>query len=340
MGANEFTYRVAGVDIDASEEAVDLIKKHARTTFNHQVLSDVGFFSGLYQLGKYRSPVLVSSTDGVGTKVRVASLLGRYDTIGIDLVNHCVNDILVGGATPLFFLDYIATGRLVPTQIGELVKGLASACKDVGCALIGGETAEMPGIYRGGDFDLAGFIVGVVEKDELIDGSSIAAGDVLLGLPSSGLHTNGYSLVRKVFGIEDDRSALDTLCPELGRSLGDELLEPHRCYYAFLKGVLAYIKGMAHITGGGLPGNLPRILPDGLAAALDPSSWDVPTIFELIRQMGDVPLDEMYQVFNMGLGMIVVCSPEDVDKITVEVQEAVVVGEVLPQKDHRRVILR
>ena len=339
MGANEFTYRVAGVDIDASEEAVHLIKNHARTTFNDHVLNDVGFFSGLFQLGEYRSPVLVSSTDGVGTKVRIASLLGRYDTIGTDLVNHCVNDILVGGASPLFFLDYIATGRLVPTQIGELAKGLASACKDVGCALIGGETAEMPGIYRGDDFDLVGFIVGVVEKDEIIDGSSIAEGDTLLGLPSSGLHTNGYSLVRKVFGIEDDKGGLDTYYPELGRSLGEEMLEPHRCYYDPLKDLLSYVKGMAHITGGGLPGNVPRILPDGLAATFDSSSWKVPAIFELVRQKGDIPLDEMYRVFNMGMGMILVCSPKDVDKVAAKVPEVAVVGEVIPQRDDRRVLL-
>jgi phosphoribosylformylglycinamidine cyclo-ligase len=271
--------------------------------------------------------VLVSSVDGVGTKLKIASALDKHDTIGIDIVNHCVNDILTGGAAPLFFLDYIALGKLVPEKVAAIVRGLAQACREVGCALIGGETAEMPGLYRGEDYDLAGFVVGVVEKEEIIQGKAIAAGDSLIGLPSSGLHTNGYSLVRKVFG--ETREKLDIRYPELGRTLGEELLEPHRCYYRELKPLLPLIKGMAHITGGGLTDNLPRILPSGVAAHFQARSWTVPPVFRLIEERGKVSRDEMYRVFNMGIGMVLACSPDNTVRITQALPEALVIGEVV-----------
>jgi len=296
----------------------------------------VGFFGGLFEFKGYQQPVLVSSVDGVGTKLKLALALGKHDTVGIDIVNHCVNDILTCGAEPLFFLDYIAAGRLNPEQVGEVAKGLASACREVGCALIGGETAEMPGLYTGEDYDLAGFIIGVVEKSRIIQGKKIAAGDTIIGLPSSGLHTNGYSLARKIFG--ETSSALNTVYPELGRTLGEALLEPHRSYYNQLKPLLPLIKGLAHITGGGLIGNVPRVLPDGLTASFDSRSWSVPPIFNLIQQRGNVDREEMYQVFNMGIGMVIICSKDNVDHFTQMLPEAKVIGEVIKQKGARVVI--
>ncbi len=339
MSTTEHSYRAAGVDIESADRAVDLIKSHARTTFNDRSLSDIGAFSGLYQLGKYRDPVLVSSTDGVGTKVRIASLMDRYDTVGIDLVNHCINDALVCGARPLFFLDYLAMGKVEPSRAGDLAKGLASACRDADCVLIGGETAEMPGIYSGDDFDLAGFIVSVVERDELIDGSSIRSGDTIVGLPSNGLHTNGFSLVRRVFGIDGNPAVLDTHFPDLGRTLGDELLRPHLSYLPHLEGWLGPVKGLAHITGGGLPGNVPRILPDGLAARFDVSAWETPAVFELVHDKGGIPMDEMYRVFNMGIGMVIVCSSTDADDLVKGISGALVIGEIVEQQEERRVLL-
>jgi len=281
--------------------------------------------------------VLVSSVDGVGTKLKIALALAKHDTIGIDIVNHCVNDILTCGAEPLFFLDYIATGKLVPEQVAAIAKGLAKACREVGCALIGGETAEMPGLYADKDYDLAGFIVGVVEKDKILNGKTITAGDAILGLPASGLHTNGYSLVRKIFG--ENKSALDTHYPELGRTLGEELLEPHRCYYQQLKPLLPLVKGMAHITGGGLIGNVPRVLPQDLAAKFDSQTWTVPPIFKLIQKQGNVDRDEMYRVFNMGVGMVVICSPDNASQLTKQLPEAKVIGEVVKQKGAAKVII-
>jgi len=279
----------------------------------------------------------VSSVDGVGTKLRIASALAKHNTIGIDIVNHCVNDILTCGAEPLFFLDYIAMGKLVPEQVEAVAQGLAQACHEVGCALIGGETAEMPGLYAGEDYDLVGFIIGVVEKKKIIMGKAIVVGDTIIGLPSSGLHTNGYSLVRKLFG--ETPSALNTHYPELGRTLGEELLEPHRCYYHQLKPLLPIIKGMAHITGGGLIGNVPRILPQGMAAQFHTRAWTMPPIFQLIQQRGNVDRDEMYRVFNMGIGMVVICSPKDVGQLIKALPEAHIIGEVVKQKGKARVVI-
>ncbi|MFC1955114.1 phosphoribosylformylglycinamidine cyclo-ligase [Chloroflexota bacterium] len=331
------TYTTAGVNIDVAAKAKELIGKHARSTFRPEVLGGLGFFGGLFEFKGYQQPVLVSSVDGVGTKLKIAVALGRHDTIGIDLVNHCVNDILTCGAEPLFFLDYIAMGKLVVEQVEAVARGLAEACCEVGCALIGGETAEMPGLYAGEDYDLAGFIIGVVEKEKVITGETIADGDAIIGLPSSGLHTNGYSLARKIFGAT--QSALQTSYAELGRTLGEELLEPHRCYYPQLQPLLPLIKGMAHITGGGLMDNVPRILPQGLAAQFHSRKWSIPPIFQLIRQRGNVAQNEMYWVFNMGIGMVLICAPDNVNRLTEVLPESKVIGEVVKQAGEVRVII-
>ncbi len=301
------------------------------------MLSGVGFFGGLFELKGFKQPVLVSSADGVGTKLKIASALAKHDTIGIDLVNHCVNDILTCGAEPLFFLDYIAMGKLISEQVDAIARGLAQACREVGCALIGGETAEMPGLYAGKDYDLVGFIIGAVEKEKLITGKTIAKGDAIIGLPSSGLHTNGFSLVRKVFGVIP--SALNAYYSELGRTLGEELLEPHRCYYHQLKPLLPVVKGVAHITGGGLIDNVPRILPQGMAAQFNSRTWKVSPIFRLIQQRGNVTRDEMFHVFNMGIGMVLICSPDNVDQLTQALPEAKVIGEVMEQVGEARVVI-
>jgi phosphoribosylformylglycinamidine cyclo-ligase len=330
-------YAKAGVDISAKNISNKLIGKVASTTYRPEVLSDVGFFSGMYEFKGYRQPVLVSSTDSVGTKIKLAVALDKYDTVGIDIVNHCVNDIFTCGASPIFFLDYIGIGKLVPERAEAIVKGVAKACREVGCVLIGGETAEMSDIYSGDDFDLAGFVIGVVEKDEIIAGKKITAGDAVLGLPSSGLHTNGYSLARKIFG--DSRTALLKRYPELGRPVGEVLLEPHRCYYKQLKPLLPIIKGLAHITGGGLIDNVPRILPEGLAIRFDSGAWTVPPIFQLMQRMGKVDRDEMYHVFNMGIGMVVVCAPEKVKKLTAKLPEIMVIGEVVKQVGEKRIVI-
>jgi phosphoribosylformylglycinamidine cyclo-ligase len=323
------TYRAAGVDHEAARKVKDTIKNMASLTLKPEVLGGVGFFGGMYQLQGYRQPVLVSGTDSPGTKLKLATLTGRFDTVGIDVVNHCVNDVFTCGAKPIFFLDYIGVGRLIPGRAEALVKGVADACLAVGCSLIGGETAQLPGIYPEEEFDLAGFAVGVVEKDDVIDGSSIVQGDILLSIPSNGLHTNGYSLARRVFKVEEDPSILSRNYQELGRTLGEALLEPHRCYYPLLEPVLPLIKGMAHITGGGLPENVPRILPEGLGARFDTSMWEVPPIFALIQEAGRVELDEMFDVFNMGVGMVLACSPDKTEKVRRLVPEASVVGEVV-----------
>ncbi|HEU4401166.1 MAG TPA: phosphoribosylformylglycinamidine cyclo-ligase [Candidatus Polarisedimenticolia bacterium] len=304
------TYRDAGVDIDAKMRALQRVRLIARGTFRKGVLTDIGSFGGLFELaaaGPHRNPVLVSSTDGVGTKLKIAMQTRNHRTIGTDLVNHCINDILVQGAVPLFFLDYIAMGKLAPELMLDVVTGLARGCRDAGCALIGGETAEMPDLYRAGDYDLAGFIVGVVEKEHVIDGSRIAAGDILIGLPSSGLHTNGYSLARKIF-FERRSLKTDSVLPELGRSVGEELLQVHRSYLPVLRGLIptGAIYGMAHITGGGFTDNIPRILPRGVSARLDLGSWPVPPVFQYLQREGRVAEDEMLRTFNMGIGMVLV----------------------------------
>lgn len=339
MPRTKSAYAQAGVDIDVANEAKKLIKRWASSTFRPEVLTEVGFFGSLFQLKNYKEPVIVSSVDGVGTKLKIASLLNKHDTVGVDLVNHCVNDILTCGAEPLFFLDYIAMGKLLPGQVESIITGIAQACKAVGCALVGGETAEMPGIYAPGEYDLAGFIVGAVEKGNIINGKTISLHDVILSLPSSGLHTNGYSLVRRIFNIDNQPSSLETFYPELGKTLREELLEPHRCYYQLLKPVLPLVKGLAHITGGGLKENLPRILPPGLAARIKKEGWHIPPIFHLIQRRGDVEEEEMYRVFNMGVGMVIVCSPQKVTKLTATLPETRVIGEVIEAKEKEKVII-
>jgi len=331
------TYAGAGVDIDLKAKVIKRIADQVRLTHRPEVLSGVGPFGSLYEFKGYKEPVLVSSTDSVGTKLRIALALGKHDTVGIDIVNHCVNDIFTCGAGPLFFLDYIGIGKVVPERLEAVVQGLVQACQEVDCALIGGEIAEMSSVYTGDDYDLVGFVIGVVEKEKIITGKTIAAGDVLIGLSSSGLHTNGYSLVRKIFG--ETREALDTHYPELGRNLGEELLEPHRCYYNQLKPLLPFINGMAHITGGGLIENVPRVLPEGVTAHFDSRTWTAPPIFGLIQQRGNVDRDEMYHVFNMGIGMVVICSPEYASQITEALPEAKVVGEVVRQTGEARVVI-
>jgi len=331
-------YAAAGVDLGAARRAKELLKGYARATFGPQVLGDIGHFGGLYALTGYQDPVLVSSADGVGTKLKVAIALGRYDTVGQDIVNHCVNDILVLGARPLFFLDYVGAGKLDPLVVAEVVKGAAAACKEVGCALIGGETAEMPGLYSPGDFDLVGFIVGVVERRAIIDGSAIHRGDLLLGLPSSGLHTNGYSLVRRLFDLDSQPATRwDHYYKELSQTLGEALLAVHRCYLPSIGPVLPLVKGLAHITGGGLPGNLPRILPEGLGARIELGSWKVPPLFRLVQEKGDIPDDEMFQVFNMGIGMVLVCSPDLAPEVERALPEAARIGRIVSRRREPRV---
>ncbi len=331
-------YKDSGVDIDAGNEAVRRIRGLARSTFTAGVLSDIGSFGGLFQLetGRYREPVLVSSADGVGTKLKVAFLADRHGTVGIDLVNHCVNDILVQGAEPLFFLDYLATSRLAPEVAEAIVGGMASACRDNGCALLGGETAEMPGFYAAGEYDMAGFIVGVVDRPRLINGRTIAVGDVLVGVPSSGLHTNGYSLARRII-FDGLGLTVDSHVPELGTTVASALLEPHRSYLSMIKPLLAggRIKGMAHITGGGITENLPRILPHGTAAVVDAASWTVPPIFTWLQQAGRVPVDDMLRTFNMGIGLVIVTTRSDAEPLIEELaarggRDARLIGEIVP----------
>jgi phosphoribosylformylglycinamidine cyclo-ligase len=304
-------YRQSGVDIDAGNETVRRIKSLAKSTFTPGVLSEIGSFGGLFKLESegLREPVLVSSADGVGTKLKVAFLAGRHDTVGADLVNHCVNDILVQGARPLFFLDYLATGRLSPDVAEQVIAGVARACRDNGCALLGGETAEMPGFYSDGEYDVAGFIVGVVDRERVVDGRSIVPGDALIGLPSTGLHTNGYSLARRVF-FDVCGLTVNTPVRELRSTVGEALLAEHRSYLRAVQPLLEarLIKGMAHITGGGITENLPRILPEGCAAEIDRASWDVPQLFRYIAARGGVPDDDMLRTFNMGIGLIIACA--------------------------------
>jgi phosphoribosylformylglycinamidine cyclo-ligase len=330
-------YKSSGVDIDAGNETVRRIRKLAKSTFTPGVLSDIGSFGGLFKLdpSKWTEPVLVSSADGVGTKLKIAFMTNRHRTIGVDLVNHCVNDILVQGATPLFFLDYLATGRLSPEVAEQIVEGISRGCRDNGCALLGGETAEMPGFYADGEYDVAGFIVGAVERAQIIDGRSIVPGDVLIGLPSSGLHTNGYSLARKVV-FESLQLNVDSHVPDLGETVGEALLRPHRTYLPVIQPLLSknVIKGMAHITGGGITDNLPRVLPPGTAARVSRTAWRVPAIFRWIGEAGRVPEYDLRRALNMGIGLILVVSSTAVDAVRQSLLEAgeansVVIGEII-----------
>ncbi|RJX21923.1 MAG: phosphoribosylformylglycinamidine cyclo-ligase [Desulforudis sp.] len=313
------TYAEAGVDIEAANRAVELMRQSVRRTLRPEVLTDIGGFGGLFALDtkKYREPVLVSGTDGVGTKLRVAFMVDRHDTVGIDLVAMCVNDILVQGAEPLFFLDYLAVGKVDPERVSAVVEGIAEGCRLAGCALIGGETAEMPGFYAAEEYDMAGFAVGVVERSRIVDGAAIHEGDVLLGLASSGLHSNGFSLARKVL-LEIGELDVDSYLHELGRTIGEELLVPTRIYVRSVLPLLGEftVRGMAHITGGGITENLPRILPAGLKAVVDRDSWPVPPIFDLIREIGNVAADEMYRTFNMGIGFVLVVPSDEADAVT------------------------
>lgn len=332
------SYAEAGVHVGDADSAKERIQQALKSTLDTRTLG-VGSFGSLFRLQGYDDPVLVSSCDGVGTKLKLASLLGQNRTVGHDIVNHCINDILCCGAMPLFFMDYIAMARLNTAQIADIVDGLAEACRESQVALIGGETAEMPGFYVQGTYDLVGFIVGVVERRNIIDGTHIAPGDILLGLPSSGLHTNGYSLVRKVFDIDQDPSALKRRYSELGRTLGDSLLEPHRPYHRVLGPYLHLVKGLAHITGGGFTGNVPRILPPGMAARIDTSSWSVPAIFRLIGTTGAIAQDEMYRVFNMGVGMVIVASQDEAAQLAHAIPDAYTIGSIIHQDAGERVVL-
>jgi phosphoribosylformylglycinamidine cyclo-ligase len=340
-GKADSAYGAAGVHIDAAARAKALMQQAVQRTFGPEVLTELGGFSGLFalDLGRTRQPVLVGSMDGVGTKLKIAFALDRHHTVGADLVAHCVNDILTCGARPLFFLDYLAVGEMRPEQVAAIVGGVAEGCRAAGCALLGGETAEMPGFYSPGEYDLAGCIVGLVERDEIINGRAINEGDALIGLPSLGLHTNGYSLARRVISFA--RLDLQTVVPELGRSLGDELLRPHRCYAPDIQALRQEItiKGMAHITGGGLLDNLPRVLPDGLAARLDARSWEILPIFRLIQQIGQVDWQEMARVFNLGVGYIVICPAADADRALRLLPEARRVGEVIARGDGPGVVV-
>ncbi|MDO4539928.1 MAG: phosphoribosylformylglycinamidine cyclo-ligase [Syntrophomonadaceae bacterium] len=338
MDKGVMSYRQAGVDIDAADRSVDMIKQLVGRTMRPEVIGGIGSFGGMFALdtAKYRQPVLVSGTDGVGTKLKIAQMLDRHDSVGIDLVAMCVNDILAQGAEPLFFLDYIALGKLVPEQVAALVAGVAEGCVQAGCALLGGETAEMPGFYGENEYDLAGFAVGVVERHRLIDGAKLKDGDVLLGLPSSGIHSNGYSLVRKVL-LENEGLSLTEQPEGLKRPLGEELLTPTRIYVPLILELLqaVSISGMAHITGGGITENLQRILPPGLGAMIDESRIDVPAVFHLIEKRGRVPRAEMYRTFNMGVGFIVALPPAEAEKaaslLQSKAEKCMVLGKISKQ---------
>lgn len=323
--SNKLTYKKAGVDIDEGERFVRLISPMLRKTFRPEVMTEIGSFSALFKLDmtKYKEPVLVSGTDGVGTKLKIAFMMDRHNTVGIDLVAMCVNDILTSGAEPLFFLDYLATGKLDPEKASKVIEGIVNGCKEAGCSLIGGETAEMPGFYPEGEYDLSGFAVGVVDKEKIINGSKIKEGDVIIGIASNGLHSNGYSLVRRLF-FDLKKMNVDTYIPDLDTTLGEELLKPTRIYvkaFMALRDKLE-IKGMAHITGGGIPGNLPRILPEGIYANIRIGSWPLPKIFGLIEKIGNIPDEDMKKTFNMGLGYVIVVSKDKAEDAVTLLNEA------------------
>ncbi len=317
-------YADAGVNIAAADDAKQRIRHHASHTFTPGVLGGIGGFGALFALDrkKWKEPVLVSSADGVGTKLKVAMAMGVHSTVGGDLVNHCINDILVQGAEPLFFLDYLAMGKLDPQVVEQLVEGMSRACRKAGCALIGGETAEMPGFYPPGEYDLAGFIVGAVDRKKLLTGKSVQPGDTLIALPSTGLHTNGYSLARKLI-FEVAKLKPDTYVAEVGNKIGAELLKPHLCYAPALKNIVArgWVSALAHITGGGIPGNLPRVLPNGLKAGIDLASWPIPSIFKYLAKLGKIDIDELLQSFNMGVGMILVVPPKNVRSVEADLKK-------------------
>ncbi len=335
----EHTYKDAGVDRDSAAEVRRRIAPLAAATHGPQVLGGIGGFGAMYRLSGYKDPVLVSSTDGVGTKLKIAITLDSYDTLGNDLVNACVNDVVVCGADPLFFLDYIAVGALRPDVVEILVAGMARACEVAGCALIGGETAEMPGMYEGDDFDLAGFAVGAAERSDITNFSPVAEGDLLIGIPSNGLHTNGYSLVRDALGIDDDPTPLTEHHSELDGTLGEALLEPHLSYVGEMRAVRGRIKAAAHITGGGLIENVPRALPDGLGARFDTTTWDLPPVFSILLKRTSISREETYRVFNMGLGLVLVCDRKYATEIEALVHGARVVGEVYQATGEQRVTL-
>ncbi|MCS6873699.1 MAG: phosphoribosylformylglycinamidine cyclo-ligase [Pyrinomonadaceae bacterium] len=333
------SYADAGVSIDEANLSVSKIKLLAKTTFNEKTLTEIGSFGGMFlaSFENMQEPVLVASADGVGTKLKIAFQSGIHDTIGQDLVNHCVNDILVQGAKPLFFLDYFATGKLKAETLVSVVKGITEACRQNGCVLLGGETAEMPGFYSEGEYDLAGFIVGVVDRKKIIDGRKIQEGDVVLGIRSNGLHTNGYSLARKIL-FEIGKYGLDDYVEDLGEKLVDSLLRIHKSYLADIERFLdsEKIKGLAHITGGGLVENIPRILPNGVSVYIDRKSWEVPPIFALIQRLGKVSQEEMFRTFNMGIGMVLICTAKDKELFLSSIENCFEIGEVI--KGDRKVI--
>jgi phosphoribosylformylglycinamidine cyclo-ligase len=327
MKKEKSAYAASGVSIAAQDEALREVKKLARSTFTPGVISDIGLFGGLFrpELAGMTEPVLVASADGVGTKLAVAKMAGDYSSVGRDLVNHCVNDILVQGALPLFFLDYVGAGMLEPRKMVDLLRGVAAGCKENGCALLGGETAEMPGFYQPGDYELVGFIVGLVDRPKLLDGTRVRPGDVLVGLPSAGLHTNGYSLARKIL-FDTLHLGLDDRLPGAGtrERVGEILLRPHLSYLAPLRGLLGHpgIHAFAHITGGGLTDNLPRVLPGGTHAAIKPGSWEVPEVYEVLRRHGEVEIEEMFRVFNMGIGLVVFVDPSSLREVLATLRDA------------------
>ncbi len=324
-------YKSAGVDVEAGYEAVRLMKRHIKTTFDENVIGDVGSFGGLYSIAGFdmKEPVLVSGTDGVGTKLKLAFSLDIHDTVGIDLVAMCANDIICQGAKPLFFLDYMATGKLKPQKAADIVSGIADGCRQSGCALIGGETAEMPGFYSEGEYDLAGFCVGIVDKSEIIDGKTIKEGDVLVGLSSSGVHSNGFSLVRKLFG--DDKQALSKKYDGLEKPIGETLLTPTKIYVKEMAELskLVKIKGASHITGGGFIENIPRMLPQGLCAKINVNSYELPQVFKTMREISGLSKEKMYNTFNMGIGMVLALSADDAKKVVDTTGDAYIIGEVI-----------
>lgn len=334
------SYKEAGVDLEAADKSVEGIKRLARLTYTPNVLSEIGLFAGFFEVpSSYSKPVLVSGADGVGTKLKIAFMMDKHDTVGIDCVAMCVNDLLVHGARPLFFLDYLAVGKLDPKRVEQIIRGIVKGCLEAGCALIGGETAQMPDFYAENEYDLAGFAVGIVDRDRIVDGSRVEEGDVVIGLASSGLHSNGFSLARKILL---NHYAIDAYVDELGKTLGEEMLTPTRIYVkSVLKILDDSIHAMAHITGGGLLGNLPRVLPEGLEARIDRNAWQVPSIFKLIQRLGGIDDEEMFRTFNMGIGFVLVVAKDAVDRIVTSLtsngEKAWILGEI--RKGERRIVL-